>query len=253
MLLLMDWFMANKLMLNLNKTVAINFWPGNKRGVNSIDIMDVKIPFVQFTKFLGVYLDENLDWKYHSNQVYNKIQSNKQLLNISKNFMDVHTLIKIYYAHIHSHLSYGLIVWGSMLNKTSLNDLEHLQKACIWLVNRTKKNSPTNILFKRNGLLKFSDMINLELQKFGFKLSRQDLPNPIDQIMNRKGGEKMHQYPTHNKKIPNIQPYNSTRFNNSYLCKGLNIFMTAKKSIKEARSFYLLFIKEVKKEIISKY
>ena len=31
MLLLMDWFTANKLMLNLNKTVAINFWPGNKK------------------------------------------------------------------------------------------------------------------------------------------------------------------------------------------------------------------------------
>ena len=31
MLLLMDWFMANKLTLNLNKTVSINFWSGNKR------------------------------------------------------------------------------------------------------------------------------------------------------------------------------------------------------------------------------
>ena len=110
MLLLMDWFMANKLTLNLNKTVAMNFWPGNKKGANSINIMDVNIPFVQSTRFLGVYLDENLDWKYHSNQVYKKIQSNKQLLNISKNLMDLKTLIKIYYAHIHSHLNYRLIV-----------------------------------------------------------------------------------------------------------------------------------------------
>ena len=63
MLLLMDWFMANKLMLNLNKTVAMNFWPGNKKGVDSINIMDVNIPFMQITRFLGVYLDENMDWK----------------------------------------------------------------------------------------------------------------------------------------------------------------------------------------------
>ena len=214
--------------------------------------MDVKIPFVQFTRFLGVYLNKNLDWKYHSNQVYNKIQSNKQLLNISKNLMDMKTLIKIYYAHIHSHLNYGLVVWGSMLNKTLLNDLERLQKACIWLVNRTKKSSSTNILFKRNGILKFSDMINLELQKFGFKLSRQDLPNAIDQMMSRKGGKKMHRYPTCNKRIPNIQAHKSTCFNNSYLCKGLSIFITAKKYIKEARSLQV-FIKEVKKETISKY
>ena len=251
-LLLMDWFMANKLTLNFNKTVAMNFWPGNKKGANSINIMDVNIPFVKSTRFLGVYLDKNLDWKYHSNQVYNKMQSNKQLLNISKNLMDLKTLIKIYYAHIHSHLNYGLIVWGSMLNKTSLNDLECLQKAYIHLVNRTKKSSPANTLFKRNGILKFSDMINLELQKFGFKLSRQDLPNPIDRMMNKKGGKKVHRYPTHNKKILNIQPHNSTCFNNSYLYKGLSIFMTARKSIKEARSLRV-FIKEVKKETISKY
>ena len=123
--------MVNKLTLNLNKMVAMNFWPGNGRNVNSPDIMDVEISVVQVTKFLGVYLDENLDWKYHANQVYNKIQSNKQLLNISKNFMNVNTLIKIYYAHIHSHLNYGLVVWGSMMNKTSLNEIEKLQKACI--------------------------------------------------------------------------------------------------------------------------
>ena len=100
MLLLMDWFMANKLMLNLNKTVAMNFWPGNKKGANSINIMDVNIPFVQIIRFLGVYLDENMDWKYHSNQVYNKIQSNKQLLNISKNLMDLKTLRSIMLTYI---------------------------------------------------------------------------------------------------------------------------------------------------------
>ena len=120
-----------------------------------------------------------------------------------------------------------------------------------WLT-RKKKNSLTNMLFKMNGILKFSDMINLELQKFGFKLSRQDLPHPIEHIMNKKGGKKMHQYPTHNKKIPNIQSHKSLSFNNSYLCKGLSVFMNAKKSIKDARSLRVC-IKEIKKEIISKY
>ena len=95
-------------------------------------------------------------------------------------------------------------------------------------------------------------MINLELQKIGFKMSRQDLSNPIDQIMNRRGGKKMHRYPTRNTKILNIQLHNSTCFNNSYLCKGLSIFMTNKKSIRESKSLWV-FTKEVKKEIISEY
>ena len=205
MTLLMDWFVANNLTLNLTKTVAMEFWPVNDKTSSTIKIMDVEIPVVQVTKFLGVYLDDKLKWKYHANQVYNKIQANKQLLSISKNFLDVQTMNKIYYAHIYSHMRYGLVVWDSMMTKTAKNGLEKLQKACIRLVNKKKKNSPTNELFLRNRLLKFSDMIEHELLKFGYMLSRRCLPNPIDKIMNQKGGQKTHCYSTRNKWIPNIQ------------------------------------------------
>ena len=151
MTLLMDWFVANKLTLNLAKTLAMEFWPVNDTNTSTIKIMDVEIPVVQLTKFLGVYLDDKLKWEYHANQVYDKIQANKQLLNISKNFLDVQMMIKIYYAHIYSHLRYRLVVWGSMMTKTSKNELEKLQKACIHLVNKRKKNSPTNELFLEIG------------------------------------------------------------------------------------------------------
>ena len=76
------------------------------------DFDGVKILMVKQTKFLGVYLDENLDWKYHTSQVYNKIHNNKQLLNLARNTLDKSPLIKLYYAHIYSHMSYGLVVWG---------------------------------------------------------------------------------------------------------------------------------------------
>ena len=175
MTLLMDWFVANKLTLNLSKTLAMEFWLVKDNNTSTIKFMDVEIPIVQVTKFLGVYLDDKLKWEYHANQVYNKIQTNKQLLNISKNFLDIQTMVKIYYAHIHSHLRYGLVVWGSMMTKTSKNELEKLQKACIRLVNKKKKNAPTNELFRRNRLLKFSDMIDIELLKFGYMLSRRGM------------------------------------------------------------------------------
>ena len=183
--------------------------------------------------------------------MYNKIQANKQLLNISKNFLDVQTMIKIYYAHINSHLRYGLVVWGSMMTKTSKNELEKLQKACIHLVNKKKKNAPTNELFLRNRLLKFSDMIDLEL-KFGYMLSRRCLPNPIDKIMNQKGGQKTHRYPTRNKRIPNVQRHNDRSFNSSYLCKGVTLFMNSGKPIKDASSLKGMII-EAKNRYMSQY
>ena len=236
MSLLMDWFIANKLTLNLAKTLAMEFWPVNDNNNSKIKIMDVEIPLVLVTKFLGVYLDDKLKWEYHANQVYNKIQANKQLLNVSKNFLNISTMIKIYYAHIHSHLRYGLVIWGSMMTKTSQTELEKLQKACIRLVNKKKKNAPTNELFIRNRLLKFSDMIHIELLKFGYMLSKKKLPNPINNIMTKKGGQKTHPYQTRNKMIPNIQRNNDQSFNSSYLCKGVSLFMNSGKSIKDAKS-----------------
>ena len=98
--LVMNWFRANKLLLNISKTVVMRFWPTKHANSQSLDIADVQIPIVHVTKFLGVHLDEEPNWKYHANQVNNKLQNNKQLLNLVKNMLDVNTLIKFYYTHI---------------------------------------------------------------------------------------------------------------------------------------------------------
>ena len=60
---LMDWFTANKLMLNLNKSCCMIFAPNNKiiDGVE-LGANGTKIPIVKCTKFLGVWLDLELNW-----------------------------------------------------------------------------------------------------------------------------------------------------------------------------------------------
>ena len=138
MALLTDWFAANKLTLNLTRTVCMEFWPVNDRTNATIELVGEKIPLVEVTKFLGVYLDNKLKWNYQTNQLYNKLQANKQLLQVSRNLLDTPTMLKIYYAHIYiySHLKYGLVVWGSMLMKSAKNELEKIQSACVRTVVR---------------------------------------------------------------------------------------------------------------------
>ena len=116
----------------MTKNMAISFWLSNDcKNESALKVGEIYIPRTRHTKFLGVYLDEHLNWKYHANQVHNKIQHNKQMLNLSKNYLSKDTLTKIYYAHIYSHLSYALVVWGSMLNASSMEDLFKAQKACV--------------------------------------------------------------------------------------------------------------------------
>ena len=117
MKLMMDWFNANQLSLNLEKTVMLKFWSDNKSF--DIKIQDQVLKNSKTTKFLGITIDENLTWKDHINGFYNKLGTNKHLLMNAQNLMPGKILEQIYYAHVYSHLTYGLAIWGSMLIKTN--------------------------------------------------------------------------------------------------------------------------------------
>ena len=93
----------------------------------SINIEGEFIPLVTHTKFLGVYLDNALSWQAHLNHVVDKIQTNKHLLSFGHNLLDSHTLKNIYYAHIHSHMSYAITAWESMAPNSQLTELKKLQ------------------------------------------------------------------------------------------------------------------------------
>ena len=74
-----NWFKANKLSLNISKTKYSLFHSTRKKKdiPNTlpplhIDNVPVKREFV--TKFLGVYLDENISWKHHINTVSTKVR-----------------------------------------------------------------------------------------------------------------------------------------------------------------------------------
>lgn len=79
-----DWFISNKLTLNIKKTKYILFRPKSKK----IDFSDLVLKIgsekierigngckTSFFKFVGILLDEYLDWNSHTAHVSNKISS----------------------------------------------------------------------------------------------------------------------------------------------------------------------------------
>ena len=141
---------------------------------------------------------------------------------------------------------------GQHAQQNSKNGFIKIQKACVRLVYKKKKNTPTAYLFKTAKILTIDDMIKLELLKFGYKLSKEEMPKPIRDIMNKNRGLKKHRYPTRYKKIQNIQAHTSSKYNHSFLCKGVSTLLAANKSIKEAPS-YRSMIRTAKADLLSKY
>ena len=180
--LLLDWFKANLLSLNMEKSTMIKFWPDTTPF--EIHIGDTIIKTSKFTKFLGLTIDEYLTWSHHTDNLVDKLLSNRRLLQNAKKLLTNATLKQIYYAHIHSHLIYSLSVWGSMISKKKENKLYQIQTDCLRLLN-TKRNTNSEEIYQQNKILPFRLLIKQELIKTGYNISTNNAPTPIIDIYKR--------------------------------------------------------------------
>jgi hypothetical protein len=64
------------------------------------------------TKFLGVYIYENVKWVNHIRYLSSKLNTSLYMINSLKNVMSAHVLRTMYFACFHVHLRYGLTLWG---------------------------------------------------------------------------------------------------------------------------------------------
>jgi hypothetical protein len=112
-------------------------------------------------KFLGVYLDPKLNFKFHLSQIANKISRALYVIQTAKNILTDLALKSLYYAMLHtgSHLIYGIHIWSSAATST-LNALEKLQTKAIRIISRANYNSHTEPLFKTLGILPLKMLAN---------------------------------------------------------------------------------------------
>ena len=92
-----QWFISNKLSLNVNKTKYSFFHKQSKRDdipllLPKLNINNSEIERSECLKFLGVLLDKNLSWKEHIKYIESKIAKNIGLLCKAKPYIDKHRL-----------------------------------------------------------------------------------------------------------------------------------------------------------------
>ena len=135
---LYDWITANKLTLNAKKSNYVIFRPYQKRLSHNISIkfFDNKLnAFVSFeqktcVKYLGIYFDENLSWKFHINLICSKISKTIGIIAKLRHYVLRKILLTVYNSLILPYISFGLSAWGQAA-KHHLDKLLKLQKRAI--------------------------------------------------------------------------------------------------------------------------
>ena len=90
---LIDWFCANKLSLNTDKTKYVLFHKAKSKKnlplvLPNLFINDVKIKRENSLKSLGVMIDENITWKAHVELVEKKNSKSVGILFKASRFLD---------------------------------------------------------------------------------------------------------------------------------------------------------------------
>jgi hypothetical protein len=108
------WFKANQLVLNLMKTNIIKFSPSHFPQPQLItNYNNTTISEVPNTKFLGVQIDNHLNWKCHIDQILPKLSTASFVIRQLFYILDSETLRIAYFSYFHSIVRYGIIFWGN--------------------------------------------------------------------------------------------------------------------------------------------
>lgn len=173
-----NWFNVNKLALNLEKTHYVHFHTNKTPlgdNLESIQINETVIVHKPIIKFLGIYLDQHLDWKYFYKELANKLAKNLNIIRHLKYYLDHKALQQLYFALIHSYLSYCTIVWGNNY-KTNLRNIQTIQNKSIRLVFRECNYLDTDSLYNKYKILNISSLFKMQTLLFVYKHINNLLP-----------------------------------------------------------------------------
>lgn len=141
------WFEVNKLKINSTKTNVLRFTSAQ----NS--------PNTESVTLLGIILDGSLRWHKHVERLSERISRNIFVLRRMVNCLDPGYVINVYYALIHSLLSYGVIMWG---RSTHAERVFLLQKQAIRVLDRLPPLSSCRDAFARYGILTLPSLYILD-------------------------------------------------------------------------------------------
>lgn len=106
---LRQYFAANGMKLNLSKTKVIHFHSRYKTGA--------EIERVTHFRYLGLELDNYLDFSIHVQSLCKKLRPWVTILFRLRNHLPISSLLNIYFSMIHSQITYLIEAWGVTAKK----------------------------------------------------------------------------------------------------------------------------------------
>ena len=162
--ILKNWCNANKLQVNPKKSISIYVPPKLNINEGKLKILynNCTLACCDSSKYLGVIIGNKLNFQSHIHAIENKVARAVGILSKVRCLFPSSTLLLLYFALIHPHLLFGLVLWGNTYS-TYLVKLQRLQNKAICIISNCNNRSPITPHFYKLGISKIADQYTFEV------------------------------------------------------------------------------------------
>ena len=224
----------------------------NRKKINTelvhINIDNQEIIRVSSTRFLGVHIDEFVNFKYHIDHLTKKLSKYVGLSYKLRHSLPLSALLTMYKTLFELHLNYCNVIWSNTFPSYLLK-LESLQKKVIRAMSWAAVNTPTHPLFRCHGLLRLTEFNLFHNACLMFEV--------INGLNPRLTGllpicHPQHQHRTRNKHLITVKQRRLHCTGMSVACKGPQIWNRLDEDLKKLCSLSA-FKKNLKAYLLATY
>ena len=208
----------------------------------------VELQRVHF-KFLGVIIDEKFCWLTHIDTVKSKICRAIGFMYRIRDKVDSQSQLMIYITLILPYLMYCCELWGNTFN-SRINDIRLLQKRAVRIIDNVSYRDHTSHIFKKYGILKINDLVDLHTCLLMYKASNRMLPQNVQ--ANFSKNQDIHSHNTRKKGELHVSSVNSSLKSMSTNIRGIRIWNQIDYRLRNSTSI-AIFKSKLKQNLLNTY
>jgi exonuclease III len=173
--ILNSWFTENRLTINSKKTQYMIFKTknfSNANFFNYITFNNEQIHITENYKYLGLWLDSNLNFNFHISQIKKRVAPIAGVLKKIRKHLTPNILDTIYFAYVHSHITYLISLWG-MAGATKIHLLEVIQNKALKNLRGLPRLFPTKQLYNER-ILPLVCLQDYEMLLIAYKITKNN-------------------------------------------------------------------------------
>ena len=218
-----QWYTSNSLLNNTSKTEIMLVSKRKNKESFEIDITDggekKTLKLKSSIKILGVYLDEELNFNRHTNEVNRKARYAVRNLKRTNHILPFKLRLLLYNSLVASHFNYADTVWGGC-NSKNKNKLQRTQNAAVKSIIGLKPRDSSTQALKKAKLITLEEKRKVHEAVYVHKALSGKLPRSICQQY--QNHQSLKNYRSADKQILTIPKHKTESYKKSPLYRTIN-------------------------------